>query len=226
MRMDFQVIARTTASSLAQSLRLIGWLQGTADAPLPEQNTVLHLATALVQQGFGVYAEARLEPRQGERPGRIDLIAGDATVALGIEVKTFGPFRPEVLLVDAQKLGRYSPATNPRSDGVDPLAFWAEADERLGVLLVQSFVGGLPELWAGGLAPAGLIDRARGSALWDHLAKSPRKREDLLSLATFLSERSATFGAELVLEDRQVWDDTGPLHLLWASWPLVGVGAP
>lgn len=224
--MNLQAIVRTTADSLAKSLWGLGWLQGTADAPLPEQNTVLQLATALIQQGFGVYAEARLEPRQGERPGRIDLIAGDATVALGIEVKTFGPFRPEVLLVDAQKLDRYFPATNPRSDGVDPLAFWTGADERLGVLLVQSFVGGLPDLWAEGLAPAGLIDRARGSALWGHLANSPRKREDLLSLATFLNERSATFGVEQVLGNRQVWDDTGPLHLLWASWPLVGVGAP
>jgi len=223
---DFQPIARAAADSLAQSLRLLGWLQGTADAPLPEQNTVLHLATALTQQGFGVYAEARLDPRQGERPGRIDLVAGDATAALGIEAKTFGPFCPDVLLVDGQKLDRYSPATNPSGDGIDPLAFWAEAHERLGVLLVQSFVGGLPELWAAGLSPEGLIDRARGSALWGQLARSPRKREDLLALATFLTERSAAFGVEQVLEDRQVWDETGPLHLLWATWPLPLQGAP
>ncbi len=146
---SIQQLVADAAKSFRKSLHLVGYLNGRQDAVMPERNTVVHLASALVRAGFATYAE----PDHSDRSlvmakQRIDLLAARDGLSLVIEVKAFGGLKLREVLEDAKRLEAFVPqAGSPCGDGAklrnddsDPLAFW-KSGERWAVLVIQSMMG-------------------------------------------------------------------------------------
>ncbi len=217
---------------LGDSFHRLGWLNGEVDAPMPEQHTVLHLASALRAQGFAVAPEVFLRGKEGASRRRVDLLAHRPGEVFVFEVKTFGGWHFDALEEDVDRLlqfGGVGPQTTPFTDMTRAhRAFWEDAVERWGCVVIQSFrTPRFPEAWAQLDAEAGPQDGLDGDArqAWKEVLRDNRRRvgsttlEALESLLRKLHTCGATFGTQQVSEEILV--DTGALHLLWAAFPLL-----
>jgi hypothetical protein len=189
-----------TAGSLARTFKLVGSLNGFNDRPMPERNTVVHLAARLIKAGFAVYAEPAL-PRNGRR---IDLLASNSRFTFIFEVSTFGKANLAKVRNDVKRLLAYDPQTYPRESNDDPKKFWNQTVQ-WGAVLIQSFQGEeFNNLWR-------RLDD-------DDTRFSGRLKGDFKKLAVLLRHHKAHTGIEPICQN--IWLEAERLDLLWAAFPL------
>lgn len=213
---DVRAAVRRASKSLAASIRVVGRPNRAKDQPIPEQNLVLHLGSALLARGYSVYGEADLP-----RAGRIDLLACNDGHGLIVEAATFGSINMAKLLNDARRLERFRPQGPWKLLSRQPAnAFWKCLDERWAMIMVLCFAWKhLTVCWSNLLDTERLDQALTAREVRDIRAFGTGRREDMRQLGKFLRGRGAELGVAPVL-DQDLWRDVMPLWLLWAAWPL------
>jgi hypothetical protein len=207
----FQETITKTTDSLKMTFKQVGSLNGHRNAPMPEQNTIVHFAASLIGAGFAVYAEPALPSKRR----RIDILASNNQFTFVVEVKAFGDLKLKELLDDAGRLASFEPQTHPRFDRVDPEEFWKNT-EKWGVILIQSFAGEkFNQLWWKQTS----ADKEFATLLESYEYLDSHGKKDFSKLASFLLSRQAHLGVKPICSD--IWaDDTERLDLLWAAFAL------
>jgi len=200
-----------TAERMCRSFEKVGFLSGQHEAPMPERNTVVHLASVLLGNGFAVYAEPRLEE---ERKERIDLLAYShgLGVVLLFEVKTFGNVKFDSVLSDAKRLDVFCPAVARRKDE-NQTRFWHESSSRGGhwaCVIIQNFRQAARDAWQ----QTGKNNGLKGN-----------QKHSFGELAALFREKGAHRSKTPVLSENEIWPDTGAMDLLWGAWQPGGAGS-
>ena len=218
---SFRRALADTRRSLRSSLHRLGRLNRAWDAPVPEQNLVLHFGAALLRSDHAVYGEADLPGR-----GRIDLLACSRRAGLLVEAASFGGVKMSKIMEDARRLEKYLPqAPWPLVSGKDGGAFWSELDQRWALILVScSSTRHFFDCWSGLLDTRRLGARLASEAC-DFVPGFPgHAREEMRRFGAFLSKRQGLGGClPVIKQDRKEKLFAGeilPISILWAAWRL------
>lgn len=208
------------AGTLKQSIMLCGRPNRAKDQPIPEQNLVLHLAAALLGQGYAVYGEADLP-----RAGRIDLVACNEKVGLVVEAATFGSINMAKLLRDARRLEQYRPQCPWRLKSKrHSTEFWRCLTKRWAMIAVLCFSWEhLATCWDSLLDGSQLEEALSAKDVSDIRAFGSGRREAMRELGRFLRRREAEIDVLPVLRDFWVASgarDVMPLWIFSAAWRL------
>jgi len=211
---------KAAADEFKKSLEVVGWLSGERSSPMPERNTVVHLAHAFLGKGFAVYAEPTLRPTRKKKHSRIDLLASNSKYSFIFEVKTFGARDLSKIQKDAEKLEAYKPwAANLIDGSGTETDFWNKS-EKWAVVLIQSHSGEeFTELWNNQLKNSFNLKK--------ELRKYPRLQSpgekkfvrftSFLHDLSALRDLSANVGSYPVCGKR--WEgDYHSIDLLWAAF--------
>jgi len=212
-------VMRRTARELRSSLERVGWLSKGHGSPIPERNTVIHIASALRSKGFATFAEAQI--RDGKKVGakgfkKIDLLACNGELTFVIEVKAFGRRSTEMIMSDIHRLQVFSPhASEFGNHGKEirgktglylkPNEFW-EKSEKWAVVVVQNS------------SKANEDFRNR----WIRMTRdcdSGKRKGMFRKLCEDLDRYHAVSGGEKVLGE-DYWENTRQLDILWLAFPL------
>lgn len=201
-----------TAGNLGRALVRLGYPNGGKDAVFAETNLVAQLMRGLaeIDPGFDCYLEACLS-----RGRRIDLLATDGRLGLAAEAKKFGnvSYGCEGLGTDMARLDEFRPGYSPASDEYPHLDWWADADERWGLLMVGSHAGDIVrDVWRA-------EDPASEVAAHGPPTRKSNDPSPIVALRNKIDVRpGACRGAELIVKSR--WQGSADAYLLWAAFRL------
>jgi hypothetical protein len=235
---EIEEIVNNAGHSLKEALENIGWLNSGHDYPIPERNTVIHLASALARRGFHVLAEAKIGGKRRKRREsagneKIDLVAYNGRLTLLFEVKTFGTVSKQAIETDMNRLREFEPSLASFGAFAKQLHrdasklkrkddFWKGAEDRWAVMVIQSFGGrelssfwdslrkGQSHSWvASGLC--GRCSKAHKKSL------SSRKAGAFEKLASDFDPNTEAGRTEVLLPCKY-FEETCQLDLLWLAF--------
>lgn len=218
---SFRRALADSKTSLASSIQRLGRLNRAWNAPVPEQNLVLHFGAALLKSGHAVYGEADLPKR-----GRIDLVACGPRVGLLVEAASFGGVKMAKVMEDVQRLERYRPqAAWPLASGRDVGEFWSVLRQRWAMILVScSSTAHFFDCWRGLVDSSSLGTRLANEAC-DFVPGFPHHaRAEMRRFGAFLGKRRGAVGCIPVIKQNKTGKlfagEVLPISILWAAWRL------
>jgi hypothetical protein len=210
------------AQLLGDSLLELDYPNGSKDAVFAEANILVYVGHGLMScfHPFRCYAEASHESRK-----RIDMVATDGTTVLAIEAKKFGNigYGSEAIMADVERLKCFRPQLSRASGDATPRAWWDEAKERWGVILVGSHAGDpVNEAWIA------KDEDSAAAALSKRVVAYRRRRPDILAreksiMLNALAELDKMPGirrGSFPICSGNRWDRCEDAHLLWAAFDI------